>query len=715
MATMYKLPHQTLSEYSSAVPAGFVIPYILSLGVIVIAAGDGYNKDNMSTREATMVRYLRSKIVTESFGRKSALRQYTGDYCEFDTSHSCLAPRRCVNVESTLCNSSNSACFCFATEFSSCNSSTECLYGDRCTNTSDSDLDPFCISCFAFDSLGAYTGVDNGAKNCPTSTPEAGNVRESFGPTSSSAEVPSGTTGDSCTSISRNCASPRECKSLDDFTTCTYINGDCICASDEHLRCSASSDCLYGDRCITNTDDVSSAICFSCQIFDRHLSGSEFYAVDDGSATCLFDGELKGSPPSPNVSIKPLKTGYTFENCTAFESTGCASPRSCFSPLRLNYCDEHDDWCVCASHNHLICSKSSECLHGDRCVTYSTLLHGICVTCFLDLYKFSPFGLNYIDDDRTNCGSSPDSFSPSPLSSASLSAAALPSASPFKSSGYTFDNCTTFSYNCRPPRSCLNHEQNLCDVDDYNCYCVSHEYLLCTSSFDCLFGDRCVEFGSTSPVCLSCNITDDEKWGFSSVDDIVLNCPDILNGFTTFPSYSDPVLYLTSGPRSSETSFYPFSPSSLPSREASAISSPTSSSIPLSSHLPDVVSSSSPEFYFSPSSKLSPSVTSEPSLSISDSLDGYTGIECTATSFICISPRICYSADTDGLCNMRDSSCLCLSESDLLCTTSSDCLYGDRCVKDIESLTTLCLACSLADLSGLVTYVDDGGENCSMV
>lgn len=107
----------------------------------------------------------------------AATRQYTGEICKFNST-TCEPPRMCRNTTSPnfmVCSkAANTSCFCLTQTIQSCNSTTDCLRGDRCytyNNTTE------CISCnFRADLVTNETGwipVDEGL-NCPFTTGSPG-------------------------------------------------------------------------------------------------------------------------------------------------------------------------------------------------------------------------------------------------------------------------------------------------------------------------------------------------------------------------------------------------------------------------------------------------------------------------------------------------------------------------------------------------------------
>lgn len=86
----------------------------------------------------------------------------------------------------------------------------------------------------------------------------------------------------------------------------------------------------------------------------------------------------------------------------------------------------------------------------------------------------------------------------------------------------------------------------------------------------------------------------------------------------------------------------------------------------------------------------------------------YPGEECLDSSQ-CVSPRICTSVDTNSECTSSDQKCICYSPSNVACTTSNDCLPGDRCT--VVTGEVWCVSCSFDSL--IQNAVDAG--NCNSV
>lgn len=339
-----------------------------------------------------------------------------------------------------------------------------------------------------------------------------------------------GTTGAECTSTSGNCLYPRFCKNADNFSLpCTSSSPICFCLSQDYLLCSDSSDCLSGDRCVLSTTG-DSKFCFSCNLSIEYGFGD--YFVDDGAGNCVNGGEETLPPMESPIEDDPLPTsGYTFDNCTKYGSE-CMYLRSCYSPYRLSLCTEDDDWCVCLSHQNIICSKSSDCLYGDRCATYSIFPYGVCLSCYLNVSAVIPFNVTYIDDGGSNCETFATSTPlPSSSPSVSLMVSALP-ASPSPTSpslypqpGYNFDECSPTSFNCGFPRVCMNEIFDPCTTSDTFCLCISEDNIFCDRSDDCLYGDRCLLLDDSTSYCVSCNFDPSDLAGLTAVDDGGYNCP----------------------------------------------------------------------------------------------------------------------------------------------------------------------------------------------
>lgn len=591
----------------------------------------------------------------------SSQHQYTLDFCYYDTSYTCGHPRVCINPQFQPCTQ----------------------FDDRCTCV-DHRLIPITRT---------------------HSSPEP---------------YTDGATLATCTLTSYNCQYPRTCSDSVNLTMpCTSLSTLCYCISLDYIFCEQSSDCLSGDRCVKSSSDSDTAVCMSCKEVEKMNKNDTIQVVDDGTAWCTVDnGPSEDTPPipSPDTPYSPPEPLFSFENCSASTSE-CAYPRSCFSMYTLSECHSNDDWCVCLSTKNLVCSDSSQCLYGDRCATFSILSYGACVSCNLEVDKLGSVGLNYLDAGYSNCPDAPIMPTPSPSATFSFVM------SPPPQYGYNFDPCTATSYNCSYPRLCMNIYGEPCVSTDYRCTCIAKSNIYCNTSFDCLFGDRCIDGIYIEPYCVSCRIDLSVYPDVHPLPGGSFNCPEPSPLQTVSPSTAPP--YMSASPIVSSKPTHvqdPISSSSSSWTPMTTIAAPVPSSSSSPSGIPSM--SASPSYpYVSPSSDsgssssrspvatLLPPLTSASPSQPSYNEKGYMFDTCSSSSGNCVSPRDCYSASTGELCEPTDQNCVCFFRDKFYCSTSSECLVGDRCVNG-RSAGNFCISCVYNFDSIDVTFIDVGGSNC---
>lgn len=97
----------------------------------------------------------------------------------------------------------------------------------------------------------------------------------------------------------------------------------------------------------------------------------------------------------------------------------------------------------------------------------------------------------------------------------------------------------------------------------------------------------------------------------------------------------------------------------------------------------------------------------------------FTADACTSNSD-CSSPRNCFDRQDNSLpyteCTSSSTSCFCsVSTGDTLCSSSSTCLTGDRCVTSSSTGVTLCISCKLTETLGQVELMTvDSGSSCNV-
>lgn len=570
------------------------------------------------------------------------VHQYTFDRC-FGNSSTCVYPRTCQNGDFETCDLiTDDYCYCLEDGLRNCTDSYECLYGDRCIRYGQYQV---CVSCNVSDLVDEFVPVDEAFYCTGGSTPSP-----SPAPYPTDTPENDGTTGSPCTS-SFDCISPRTCYDLDDGSSCSSSSFQCACIDISNFYCRSSEDCLSGDRCIT-TPNSTSEFCYSCALLPPYFANGTATPVDDGQASCPLssstpvptDDNFPTIPPGTITTI-PDPTpgpdydgspGYSFDYCGQGGKT-CAPTHTCYSissnasTLCQDYQTEQECVCLSTDYSNVFCSNSTECLSGDRCAQTNTSNAGYCFSCSSFDRLQSDLQLTPLDDGSANCD---DGLKESPRPSF------IPGPSPGSDSGndgYTFDTCTATSMNCVYPRSCIHVSDDIgpCQSTDTECYCLSQDYFICTTSSDCLYGDRCYTSTSlASDVCLSCNT--DIDLGLSPVDSASFNCE----------------------------------PEASPNMET-------------------------------------PTPTG-------DSGFVYSYEYCSPYYDYCVDPRTCVSAMTGLTCQSGESACYCFSSENNICTTSLDCLNGDRCAT-ITGVTskTICVSCNIFYSSTeSVQFVDNGAGNC---
>lgn len=221
----------------------------------------------------------------------------------------CSSPRLCYSFDSLTADlyeacTGTEQCVCVSQGNLQCQSSADCLAGDRCAT---SDGVTLCYGCDA-NTVQDVTFIDEG--NCSSGdTDDSTNSTSSTSPPdqnntdTSSSDGGSGTTSFPC-QTSAECISPRECYFIDEATIsyriCQSGDGNCACFSDKHFTCVSSSDCLAGDICLQYT---SGSFCTSCYVANA-ADGTPVDAGNcgdsDGSST---DSTNPTTPPSQSNSV----------------------------------------------------------------------------------------------------------------------------------------------------------------------------------------------------------------------------------------------------------------------------------------------------------------------------------------------------------------------------------------------------------------------------
>lgn len=174
---------------------------------------------------------------------------------------------------------------------------------------------------------------------------------------------------------------------------CKHVSGEfpCMCRRPPHT-CSTSLGCSRGYRCVHSPLLADRPTCVHCTYVDvltkmgTKTMISEFLLVDDGPQ-CTPSATPRNTQAHAPVKEK-AKKGHTWMKCQS--DRDCAKGRRClrsrFSSLHEPCQAEQKKWCVCRPYEKsYYCSRSSDCLPGDRCVTYIIDIpleqRHICVAC----------------------------------------------------------------------------------------------------------------------------------------------------------------------------------------------------------------------------------------------------------------------------------------------------------------------------------------------
>lgn len=119
-------------------------------------------------------------------------------------------------------------------------------------------------------------------------------LRQNFGP--------GGLTYDPCLSAFDNCIPPRICAEVNG--ECTPTSNACVCVPPDRFSiCNTSSNCVYGERCITA---LTHRYCVSCAVAERSnmttvddgiscIEESDYNDTDDGDASATWDPAESGT------------------------------------------------------------------------------------------------------------------------------------------------------------------------------------------------------------------------------------------------------------------------------------------------------------------------------------------------------------------------------------------------------------------------------------
>lgn len=143
--------------------------------------------------------------------------------------------------------------------------------------------------------------------------------------------------------------------------------------------CNSSLTCSQGYRCVHSPFLDNRPVCIHCTFVDLISKATTFGSSPLPKFPKLDDGPrcTPSATPRPTPSVSPVITetelGYTWAECISDHD--CAVGRKC---IRSRFSDKQKPcrakksrWCVCRpSDSFYNCSQSSDCLRGDRCVTY---------------------------------------------------------------------------------------------------------------------------------------------------------------------------------------------------------------------------------------------------------------------------------------------------------------------------------------------------------
>lgn len=346
---------------------------------------------------------------------RSTSHIYTGSGCKKDLE--CAYPRKCLDsrypkptkaCDETSQNSTlRNPCVCAYPEgLRTCQSSTDCAHGDRCISASDTETllrANKCFSC-AHDQLvpGMPDGyVDSEPESCKTYT------------------------GMRCANDSY-CASPRTCKDGRDATLTKACNESshasgleikCFCQYPGGFRtCNVSSDCAFGDRCISVSDN--SAVlngkntCLSCLGVELSIDiiPGRYVKVDSAEDSCKG---ILGS--NDNGDSQSTDSGNDDNDEDGDENSICVAVSSLngLQPSKLVYakhrkavvlCDNFDN---CATPGHIVeykgqammmksyCGLVKQCIRRMKLVNSIRMEAGLRVESKSSDLKFTAFSARY--------------------------------------------------------------------------------------------------------------------------------------------------------------------------------------------------------------------------------------------------------------------------------------------------------------------------------
>lgn len=297
----------------------------------------------------------------------------TGNQCNASTSafSRCISPRSCFDVQTETqggaplsCTDESTLCLCIPPSYTFCNSSTNCVTGERCYNAlSSSASTKICVSCTAvlkYLPRGIYV---DGAANSTCLIDQNEMVPGSSSSPNSFVED-AGYNFEPCNStVPQFCNTPRVCTDLLASETnqapvvCTNSSiGGCACIDFNSPVCADSRQCPVGERCVT-TFGVS--FCISCKIPPAAGSVGDQSASEHCPSSPAPIPSIKPSPTSslsgnPTTSTTPIPSEQNIPPCVAvdalqkFKREELVYKNDIRSPVLC------DDWDNCATPGHIV-------------------------------------------------------------------------------------------------------------------------------------------------------------------------------------------------------------------------------------------------------------------------------------------------------------------------------------------------------------------------
>lgn len=269
-----------------------------------------------------------------------------------------------------------------------------------------------------------------------------------------------------CNPDNRPCASAYICLTAS-LKSCIRSDVECRCIpNNRQLSCNKPSRCPDGEDCAVSATGRS--LCFGCRYLREKKK--EVTLVDPTSLKC------RSAPPTPPPN-GPL--GRSFDLC-AIENP-CAPDYRCVSNLSDDNCNEDNIICRCLADKQVEdCSGDDDCPEGETCATDTAFNTRVCASCtYIAIQpELQPA------EESVKC--------------ANVEKRPLPvyNGSP---NGFSFDVCRT-DLTCVEPRTCRIDSSGLpsCNAQEAShghCYCLEKKPTEngCDESLDCPRGEVCAQ------------------------------------------------------------------------------------------------------------------------------------------------------------------------------------------------------------------------------